>query len=152
MRHLTISNGAMCMDGGSVYLEATDATGRLLRISLDWSMVAQQAGTTFLTINDVKIRPGSEEEAECIEALRSAQIVGADETLTVPSSFPKRTVFAADAKVYFEALDRGPRSALSVLRDDLLQKVQTPLHKREAGSTAAPSSGESRRSRPLPLP
>ena len=140
------------MDGGSVYLEATDATGGLLRISLDWSVAAQRAGGTFLTIEGAKIQPGSAEETEWIETLRCAQIAGADESPSVPSSSPSRIVLAADAKAYLEAIDQGPRSALSALRDDLLQKAQSPLHRREPGSSATPASGESRRSGPLPLP
>jgi hypothetical protein len=152
MRDLTINNGALCMDGGSVYLEATDATGQLLRISLDWSIAAQQGGVTFLTIDGVKIQPGSETETEWIESLRCAQIGVADDTSPVPSTPPKRVVLATDAKAYLEAIDQGPRSALSALRDDLLQKVESPLHRRETGSSATPASGESRRSGPLPLP
>ena len=139
------------MDGGSVYLEATDTTtGGLLRISLEWSIAAKRAGATFLIIDGVRIRPGSKEEAEWIDTLQRAQIAGAD--ATVPSSPSKRIFYAADAKTYIEAIDQGPQSALSTLRDDLLQKVQSPLHRREGGSSAAPSSGESRRSGPLPLP
>jgi len=152
MRHLTISNGAMCMDGGSVYLEGTDATGRMMRISLDWSIAAQQAGETSLTIDGMKLQPGSVEEMEWIDTLRCARIAGADATSGVPSPSPKRIVLAADAKAYLEAMDQGPRSALSALLDDLLQKLQSPLHRREAGSGVTPASGESRRSGPLPLP
>ena len=140
------------MDGGSVYLEATDATGCLLCIYLDWSIAAQRAGGTILTIKDASIQPGSAEETEWIETLRCAHIAGADETSSVPTSSPSRVIVAADAKAYLDAIDQGPRSALSALRDDLLQKIQSSLHRREPGSRAAPALGDSRRSGPLPLP
>lgn len=111
------------MDGGSVYLEASDITGRMLEISLDWSIDARRAGATFLAIDGAKLQPGSEEEREWIETLRHAEIAGEDERSAGPSLSPRRIVLAPDAKTYFEAIDTGPRSALIALRDDLLQKV-----------------------------
>lgn len=137
------------MDGGSVSLEAIDTTGRLLRITLDWSIDAQRRGATRLAVDGLEIRPGSAEEAGLIESLRGAQVTGADEPADIPP--PKRVAFARDAKAYLEAIDRGPRSALSALRDDLLRKVESPVHKREVRPRFL-APGESRRSGPLPLP
>jgi hypothetical protein len=146
MRQLTISDGAMAMDGGSVSLRATDAAGRTLRILLEWSIAAQEAGATLLTIDDVGVRPGSEDERQWIEDLRSAHIEGEDGP-PVTSPPPRRIVLARDVKAYLEAIDKGPHSALSALRDDLLQKLESPQHRRR---TEPPN--EPLQSRPLPLP
>ena len=147
MRNLSINNGAMCMDGGSVYLEATDAAGRLWQISLDWSIAAKRAGNTSLSINGTKLEAGGAEEAEWIESLRCTDIAGADVSALSPLSAPKRIVLAPDAKAYLDAIDRSPRSALLALRDDLLQKLQSPQHRQQL-----PASNPSHRSGPLPLP
>lgn len=139
------------MDGGSVYLEATDATGRLLRISLNWSIDAQRKGATRLTIDGVEVRPGSADETEWIECLQRAQIAAADDPATVSPPPAKRVVLAADAKTYFAAIDQGPRSALSALRDDLLRKIKSPAHGRNVGANFG-LAGEAGRPGPLPLP
>jgi len=75
---ITIKNGALAMDGGSIALEALDAAHRTLRIRLDWSIAAQRAGTTCLAIDQAKVARGSLEEARWIEVLRSAHIDGGD--------------------------------------------------------------------------
>src|SRR4051794_23913667 len=107
MRVLTINNGAMCMDGGSVNLEATDAARRPWQISLDWSIGAKRAGKTSLTINGTKLQAGGAEEAEWIERLRGAEIAGADGPAPSPPPPQKRIVLAPDAKAYFDAIDKG---------------------------------------------
>jgi hypothetical protein len=147
MHALTINNGAMCMDGGSVHLEATDAAGRPWQISLDWSIAANRAGNTSLSINGTKLQAGGAEEAEWIERLRCADVAGADGSAPSPPSAQKRIVLAPDAKAYLDAIDQGPRSALLALRDDLLHKLQSPQHKQQL-----PATSTSRRSGPLPLP
>lgn len=75
---ITISDGVYATDGGSVGLEATDATGRTFHIDLDWSISAQQTGSTCLTIDRVKIEPRSVEEEKWIEGLSCARITGGD--------------------------------------------------------------------------
>jgi hypothetical protein len=144
MLSVTISNGSMCMDGGSVYLEAADADGRQWKIYLDWSIAAQQAGSTSLSINCTKLQAGSAEEAEWTEALRCAHLAGAEST---PPSAQKPIVLAPDAKAYIDAMDKGPRSALLALRDDLLRKLESPQHTQQLPASKAPE-----RSGPLPLP
>jgi hypothetical protein len=147
MRQLTITDGAFCMDGGSVFLQATDAAGRTLRIDLEWSIDAQRAGATFLTIDDVTIQPGGEDEIQWIEDLRSARIDYGDASpvTSSPPTRPPRAILAPDAKAYLEA--EGPQKALSVLRDDLLRKLESPLHRRRTETSDKPLQ-----SRPLPLP
>ncbi len=135
------------MDGGSVCLEATDGAGQSWQISLDWSIAANRTGNTSLSINGTKLQAGGAEEAEWIESLRSAEVAGADGSAQSPSSTQKRIVLAPDAKAYLEAIDKGPRSALLALREDLLQKLQSPQHRQQL-----PASSASRRSGPLPLP
>ena len=135
------------MDGGSVYLEATDTTGRLWQIALDWSIAARRAGETCLSIDGVKLRARSAEEADWIESLRCAHIAVTDNTSAPQPSVQERIVLPTDAKTYLKAVDQDPGSALTALRDDLLQKLQSPQHGRQP-----PASSESRRSGRLPLP
>ena len=144
MRQLTITYGALAMDGGSVSLRATDAAGRALRILLEWSIEAQRAGATFLTIDGARIQPGGEDEMQWIESLRSARIEYGDASPET-SPRPPRIILAPDAKAYLEA--EGPQEALSVLRDDLLHKLESPLHRRRTETSDKPLQ-----SRPLPLP
>jgi hypothetical protein len=148
MRQLTITYGALAMDGGSVSLRATDAAGRTLRILLEWSIEAQRAGATFLTIDGARIQPGGEDEMQWIESLRSARIEYRDAspvTSPPPPCSQPRVILAPDAKAYLEA--EGPEAALSVLRDDLLRKLESPLHRRRTETSDKPLQ-----SRPLPLP
>jgi hypothetical protein len=131
MRVLTINIGAMCMDGGSVYLEATDTAGQSWQISLDWSIAAKHNGNTTLSINGTKLKAAGVEEVEWIESLRRAEIAGADRPAQTPPTLQNRVVLAPDAKTYLDAMDNGPRSALLALREDLLQKLQSPQHRNQ---------------------
>ena len=133
------------MDGGSVYLQATDTAGRRWQISLDWSIAAQRAGETSLSIDGIKLRVRSAEEAEWTENLRCAHIAAADNGSDPQPLARERIVLAPDAKAYLEAVDQDPGSALAALRDDLLQKLQSPQHGRQISA-----SSESRRSGQLP--
>jgi len=137
----------MCMDGGSVYLETTDTTGRMRQVALDWSIAAQRAGTTCLSIDGTKLRAGGAEETEWIEILRCADVPEADGTAAPQPPAHKRIVLAPDAKAYLGAIDKGPRSALLALRDDLLEKLQSPQHRQQL-----PDSSSTQRSGRLPLP
>jgi hypothetical protein len=144
---LTINNGAMAMDGGSICLEAVDASGQPWRVSLDWSIAAQRAGNTSLSINGTKLQAGGAEEADWIEILCCADIAGAEDCAPSPPPAQKRIVLAPDAKVYLDAIDKRPHSALLALRDDLLEKLQSPQHRQQL-----PESSSTRRSGRLPLP
>lgn len=123
------------MDGGSVHLQATGDNGQPLRICLDWSINAQRTSTTCLTINDTKLQPGSADEAEWINLLRNAEIARPNRTSEVPSPPANRLVMAPDAKAYLDAIDKGPHAALAALRDSLLQKLQSPVHKWEVNAS-----------------
>ena len=111
------------------------------------SIGAKGAGKTSLSVNGTKLPAGGTEEAEWIESLRCAEITGANGSTASPSTPQKRIVLAPDAKIYLDAVDEGPRSALVALRDDLLQKLQSVQHRQQS-----PASSASPRSGPLPLP
>ncbi|MGV3618121.1 MAG: hypothetical protein ACO1SV_22575 [Fimbriimonas sp.] len=62
-------------DGGSIGLWAVDEKDAELQINLDWSIAAQQAGTTSLTVNDHVIGKGSPEESTWLRLLREATLL-----------------------------------------------------------------------------
>jgi hypothetical protein len=137
MRVLTINNGGLIMDGGFVHLRGTDAAGRPWQVLLDWSIAAQKAGITGLSIDGTKVQAGRSEEAEWIESLRCAEIARIDDSVSSPLAGQTSLILAEDAKAYIEAAQKGPRSALMTLRDDLLKKIQSPQHKQRLTDSRA---------------
>ena len=67
---IIIEQGAMALDGGSIWLQGKDEKGRRLSILLDWSIASQQNGTTSLTVNGITIEKGSYEEKNFLERLK----------------------------------------------------------------------------------
>lgn len=73
---LTIINGAVASDGGSIDLEAIDEQGKAISLFLDWSIAAQQNGTTHIRIAENRIEKGTEEECLWLTLLQEASIHG----------------------------------------------------------------------------
>ena len=108
---ITISDGAYATDGGSICLEATEAAGRVLHIVLDWSISAQQAGSTCLTIDGIKLEPQSAEEAKWIESLRRAHITGGDGVAMLRDSILQRLHSPRHGRRDAPPLSPRPRAA-----------------------------------------
>jgi hypothetical protein len=114
---LTIMNGAMAMDGGSIALEAIDERGKLVRLLLDWSIAAQKNGTTHIRVDEQRIELGTEEERHWLMLLQEASIHGENDP---PEHHERQSarpgVFGSpDIKEYFEAIDNGVYHALRFL-------------------------------------
>ena len=75
---ITIYNGAIATDGGSIFLEASDGSNQRIYIHLEWSIRAQQTSSTFLTVDNVRIEPCSTLEANWIEKLKTARVTGVE--------------------------------------------------------------------------
>lgn len=73
---LTIINGAVASDGGSIGLETINEQGKTIRLFLDWSIAAQQNGTTHIRIDENRIEKGTEEERLWLTLLQEALIHG----------------------------------------------------------------------------
>ena len=71
---LTILDGAMAMDGGSISLIGKDPSGNIMEISLDWSLEAQINGTTKLNLNKMPLEKRSREEEKLLNALKNSEI------------------------------------------------------------------------------
>ena len=67
---LTIHDGAMAMDGGSISLMGKDQFGNIMEILLDWSLEAQTNGTTKLNLNKMPLEKRSREEETLLDVLK----------------------------------------------------------------------------------
>src|SRR6185369_12053772 len=121
---LTIKNGALAMDGGSVFLEAVDDLGQRRSILLDWSIAAQKEKRTSLRIDDRQLAKRSPEEDAWISVIAAAE-VAPPVTARVEGEkiSSKRLVLAKDAKAVLEAGERSPLDGICALRDSLLEKI-----------------------------
>src|SRR5438094_781064 len=128
-KSITLINGALTMDGGSVYLEAVDDQAQRREIQLIWSISAQKARTTHLVLDGVPIAKQSEQERELIA------LIAAAETKAKPNNRPpgskissQRIVLADDADAILKAGEHDPAAGLAALRDSLLMKIRSSTH------------------------
>jgi len=106
---LTIINGAVAPDGGSIFLDAFDDQFRPIKILLDWSLDAQYFGATSLDIDGITVAKRSVEEAKWLELIVSAAIDARN-----PAISP--------------AQEDGVTAGLKSLRDNLVEKVRSSTH------------------------
>jgi hypothetical protein len=125
---LTISDGALAMDGGSVFLDASDDLGQRRHILLDWSLAAQRDRRTCLRVDEDRLPVGGSEERAWIEAIASAAIAPTHASSDAEKIGSHRLVLASDAKAVFEVGARGPAAGLAALRDSLLEKICSTRH------------------------
>ncbi|MGD8763006.1 MAG: hypothetical protein PVG87_11915 [Desulfobacteraceae bacterium] len=114
---LTILDGAMAMDGGSIALMGKDQAGNVMEISLDWSLEALANGTTTLTLNEMALEKRSLEEAKLLDVLKNAKIQSADEPEQKASRPTQRVALGEDINKYLNAIEDGPDAALRQLID-----------------------------------
>jgi len=126
--NLTILNGAMAMDGGSISLLGLDAVGNNVHIDLDWSLEAQANGTTELRINGIPLEKGSAEESRLLEILGAAEIQYPDQKGQVKPAPIHGAALGDDISQYLNAIDKGPEAALENLVGRLIANVMSELH------------------------
>ena len=129
-RELTLADGAMAMDGGSLGLRAVDEAGEQVSYRLDWSIRAHREDTTQFYVNEKPIPRGSPEEAAWLALLRSAAIHRPSASPTPPGTriSENRVVLSDDIVDYFEAIKRGPETAILWLARQFVAKVSSATY------------------------
>ena len=127
---LTIHDGAMAMDGGSISLTGKDQAGNIMEISLDWSLEAQTNGTAQLNLNKMPLEKRSREEEKLLGVLNNAKIQSSDAPEQRASRPTKRFAPEEDINKYLNAMEDGPEAALRQLIDQLISKVMSETYTR----------------------
>gem|GEM_PF-1001388 len=125
---LTILNGAMAMDVGSINLLGLDSGGNAFQIYLDWSLDAQAAGTTTLSLNNIPLEKGSPEEKRLLEVLASAEIQFPEQQGSEEPAPIQGAIMGEDINQYLDAINAGPEAALENLVGRLITNVKSKLH------------------------
>jgi len=128
--NLTILNGAMAMDGGSIRLLGSDAAGNTIHIYLDWSLDAQANGTTALRMNSIPFEKGSSAERRLIEVLGAAEIHFSKQNGQAEPAPIQGAAMGADISQYVEAIKTSPEAALENLVARLISNVKSKQHTR----------------------
>ena len=133
LESLTITDGALAMDGGSVFLDAVDNLGHRRCILLGWSISAQRTGQTSLRIDDRQLAKCSPEEEAWVRLVASAVIAPRSDAHPGSEKISsKRLVLANDVQKVLEAGEQSPLAGLTAIRDSLIEKIRSPIHAHQA--------------------
>lgn len=137
---LTLTDGAMAMDGGSIHLQGIDQSGERVDLYLDRSIGSQRAGTTQLYVNAAPVARGSQQESLWLELVRRASVRNkpAPEDAHGTSISENRIVLAEDAAAYFQAIDQGPEAAIACLAAHLVSLVSSVAYRGAHAPTPSP--------------
>lgn len=127
---LTIVDGAMALDGGSIFLKVMEHSSSNIILSLDWSIAAQQTKSARFSANGVVVPIGSEEETQWLNLIRDAEIYCNDPPSTndeKPVS-KQRLVLSKDIQDYFNAIDEGSLEALRSLANQFISVVSSEAY------------------------
>lgn len=127
-KSLVVVNGALAMDGGSVFLEALDEHSRLRTIMLDWSITAKREGKTALLIDERLVAKQTAEEDTWVAAIASAAIRAASTFAGGEAISASRVILASDAAAILAAGETGANAGLAALRDSLVAKIRSTVH------------------------
>lgn len=127
---LTILDGAMAMDGGSIALMGKDQAGNIMEISLDWSLEAQANCTTTLNLNKMSLEKRSREEEKLLDVLKDAKIQSSDAPEQRASRPTKKVALGEDINNYLNTIEDGPEAALRQLIDHLISSVMSETYTR----------------------
>jgi len=122
---LTILDGAMAMDGGSISLLGKDQSGNIVKISLGWSLEAQANGTVKLSLNKMSVEKRSSEEEKLLGVLKNADIQYSEAPTSPPA---ERAALGEDISEYTNAIENGPESALRRLNNQLISNVRSEIY------------------------
>ncbi|HEY1109947.1 MAG TPA: hypothetical protein VGE76_14960 [Opitutaceae bacterium] len=125
---LTIVDGALAMDGGSVFLATIDDRGIRRSILLGWSIASQKSASTALIVDEHRLAKGSSEESAWIGAIASAQLAPIERPLPENRVGGDAIVLAKDAATILAAGANDPVEGLDALRNDLLLKIRSSTH------------------------
>lgn len=127
---VTITDGTMTLDGGSIFLKAIDSSAASLTFRVDWSIDAQLAGAMQFYVDGVAVPRNSEPEAQWLALLREAEIEIPDGGRPAEASPKPAMVLSDDIAAYMDAIDHGPTEALAWLVRDFVSKVSSEAYQR----------------------
>ena len=127
-QQLTISEGAMAMDGGSIVLSGQDPSGKIWHVLLDWSLDDQVNGTTALRLNQMPLEKRSVAEKHLLNVLRKARIEPIETSPAENHSATRRVALGQDINQYMQAIEAGPEVALQKLIDQLIANVMSDAY------------------------
>lgn len=131
---LTITDGSMIFDGGSIILNGTDSSGASVDIYLSWSFTPQAEIFSYFMVNRRIIAIGSEEELLWVNRLKSARVLPpASSSQDADAIGTGRYVAASsDIQDYIDAAHEGPEAAIRQLIDDLLENLADESYQSQA--------------------
>lgn len=125
---LTILDGAMGMDGGSISLMGKDPYGNVIQISLDWSLEAQVNGTTKLSLNGIPVEKRSREEERLLDVLENAEIQISEGYESGDSGSFQGVALGEDINQYLSSIEEEPNAAVRNLIEQLIANVTSERH------------------------
>lgn len=134
---LTVTNAAMVMDGGSLFLECVDGD-HTLGINLDWSIDSRRCGCPQLSVGDTPIPRGSPEEETWLRLLEQAE-VRSEPGPPGRDISPKALVLSDDIDDYLAAIRRGPEEATRHLIRELVARVRSGEYQFPSANRPAPA-------------
>ncbi|MDC3979810.1 hypothetical protein [Polyangium jinanense] len=142
---IQLTDGAMAMDGGSLVLHAVDQDGARVELFLDWSIRSHQEGKTQFYANGQPVPRGSPEEARWLSLIGGAVPKPSNSRPTPEEKgrAGKTVILAEDAAGYFNAIEKGPASALAHLANRFVSLISSQAYK-EARAPAPPQAPEDR--------
>lgn len=138
----TITDGAMAMDGGSIFLSGVDADGSPLAVALDWSIESRRLGTCALRVNECIIPVDSTEEARWLAVLSEATCQP-----RAPHGEPEvapTIALGADLAAFLSERDRGPAEGLAALARQLIAIVKSEAYRHQRPPPPPPAPLEAR--------
>ncbi|MEM7163164.1 MAG: hypothetical protein AAF487_12075 [Bacteroidota bacterium] len=124
-----IQNCAFLMDGGTKFLNGTDATGNEINIILPQNGIEDNFQDEYipgrLHFNGKPINVRSEVEGEIISKLIEAHVVCEEENESPDEVSPQRLTIGEDITEYFKAMDNGPDSAIALMIREIIDFVQS---------------------------
>jgi hypothetical protein len=127
---LALTDCAMALDGGSIFLQGVDQAGAEVRLYLDWAIDSQRKGTTQLYANEMPVPRGSQEESRWLALVRGAavRVTPDPEGAHGTSVSQNRIVLAEGVGAYLDAIDAGPEAAVTCLAGRLVSLVSSATY------------------------
>ncbi len=126
---VTVEDGAMAMDGGSIFLQLRASAGKRHRLLLAQHLLpvfdaeSPRPGRLYLDGQLVPIRSGT--EADLLDALRNARLPSDNPSAKESTHRRPDLVIGADIEAYHAKIEQGRAAALQHLVDQLLEWVES---------------------------
>lgn len=125
---LVVSDGAMAMDGGSIFLQCL-ADGKEIVVLLDWSIESCRRGTPQLFVDGNAVPRGSALEGAWLSLLKRAEVLSKTRAGRGPKVGAAVAILGDDIAEYLSAAD-----GLAHLVAQLIAHVRSPDYQLASGS------------------